>query len=101
MTLHLLTLLYLRMNLCHSTPSLFMRFSAMWLVSFPKPQDVLIGRRNNDTVTIQSHNFSKIMECTCQVSKTVLHEMLRVMVWSLNSLHKIPKRWLCQEDNTN
>lgn len=100
MTLHLLTPLYQCMNLCHSTPSLLMRFSVIWLVTLPKPQDVLTGRRNNYTVTIR-HNSSKIIGCTCQVSKTVLHEMLRVVAWSMNSLHKIPKRWLCQEDNTN
>jgi hypothetical protein len=101
MTLHLLTLLYMCMNLCHSTLSLLLRFSAMWLKPFPKPQDVHTGRVNNDTVTLHIHNSSKIMVCTCQVSNTVLHGMLRVMAWSLNSLHKIPKIQLCQEDNTN
>jgi hypothetical protein len=57
MTLHLLTLLYLCMNLCHSTLSLLMRFSAMWLVSSRKTQDVLTGRK----ITILSQSKVTIL----------------------------------------
>lgn len=62
MTLHVLTLFGLCTNLCYSTPSLLTRFTVMWLLSFPRPQDVLTGRTYNDTSTSQAKLWDALAE---------------------------------------
>ena len=104
MTMHMLALLCLCVNFClkryecHSRPSLFTRFSGMWLLSFPKLRTVLQGGIWHD------HDSRQITGHICEVSNDALH---RQDCWAhcIKSKKTTPKettligRWVLQQQN--
>jgi hypothetical protein len=68
-------------NTVHHT-SLFARFSAMWLLSFPKTQDSIKGKK----IEWYHHDPSKVAGHTSQVSNKTLHKVLQIVVQSLGLL---------------
>ena len=73
-----------KMTVIPHPPSLLTRFSAMWLLSFPKTHDGIKGKK----IYWYHHCWSETAGCTCQVSNNAIHKMLQMV------MYKVHRRWL-------